>query len=72
MGLESIAYDRSIKYGHWSSSPMRGLKRDLYEGGHRVPLIIKWPNGNIPSGSVSNALISQIDFFCNLKQYRWF
>jgi len=66
-GPESLAYDRSLKFGHWSSAPMRGLKRDLYEGGHRVPLIVKWPGGNIPSNTVSNALISQIDFFATLS-----
>jgi len=35
-----------------SSGPLRGLKRDLYEGGIRVPLIAVWP-GRVPAGRVS-------------------
>lgn len=36
-----------------SSGPLRGIKRDLYEGGIRVPLIAVWP-GRIPAGRVSD------------------
>ena len=36
-----------------SAGPLRGIKRDLYEGGIRVPMIASWP-GTIPSGRVSN------------------
>jgi len=36
-----------------SSGPLRGIKRDLYEGGIRVPMIVKWP-GMVEEGSVSN------------------
>ncbi len=36
-----------------SSGPLRGIKRDLYEGGIRVPMIVRWPD-RIKSGSVSN------------------
>lgn len=35
-----------------SNGPFKGYKRDLYEGGIRVPLIVKWP-GKIQPGSVS-------------------
>jgi arylsulfatase A-like enzyme len=36
-----------------SSGPLRGIKRDLYEGGIRVPLIAVWP-GKIPASRVSD------------------
>lgn len=36
-----------------SNGPFRGFKRDLYEGGIRVPMIAKWP-GNIQEGTVSD------------------
>jgi arylsulfatase A len=59
-GAEHYAYARDEKYGHWSSGPFRGLKQDIYEGGHHVPFLIRWPN-IAQAGTVSNALISQID-----------
>ena len=59
-GPERYAYERSKKFDHWSSDPLRGLKRDIYDGGHRVPYIISWP-GNVPEGSVCRQLVSQID-----------
>uniref|UniRef100_A0A7S3PLL4 Sulfatase N-terminal domain-containing protein n=1 Tax=Aplanochytrium stocchinoi TaxID=215587 RepID=A0A7S3PLL4_9STRA len=60
-----LAYVRATRYGHWSSGILRGAKRDLYEGGHRVPMIFKWP-GIIPEGKTISALISQIDIFATV------
>lgn len=59
-GAEHYAFAREQKFDHWSSEPFRGLKRDLWEGGHRVPTVISWP-GVIDAGSVSDEVISQVD-----------
>lgn len=64
-GPEKYAYARTDKYDHWSPYPLRGLKRDIYEGGHRVPFIIKWP-GKVAAGKRSDALISQIDIMATI------
>jgi arylsulfatase A len=64
-GAERYAYDRVKKFQHRSSGPLRGLKRDLYEGGHRVPFLVRWP-GVVPAGTVSPALVSQVDLFATL------
>lgn len=39
---------------------LRGIKRDLYEGGIRVPFIVKWP-GVVARGSISNHISAQWD-----------
>ena len=50
-------------YNHNGSYPWRGLKRDQWEGGHRTPLIISWPNKIKPS--VSSELISLCDIMAS-------
>ncbi|MCK4838956.1 MAG: arylsulfatase [Desulfobulbaceae bacterium] len=42
--------------------PFRGEKNDNWEGGFRVPLVVKWP-GVIKPGSISNDIISHLDWF---------
>lgn len=66
-GPETYAYERVRRHEHRSMGPLRGLKRDLWEGGHRVPTIIRWP-GNVPAGKVNDGLFSQIDFYATLAK----
>lgn len=46
--------------GHYPSAHLRGSKADLWDGGHRVPFIVRWP-GNIEPGSTSDQLICLTD-----------
>lgn len=48
------------KGGYGSSGPLRGRKRSLFEGGHRVPGIVEWPQ-RISHNIRSNSLVSMLD-----------
>ncbi|MBM3855017.1 MAG: arylsulfatase, partial [Verrucomicrobia bacterium] len=58
-------YDRVQQYGHRSSGPLRGAKRDAWEGGHRVPFIARWP-GRIEAGAVSSETMCHVDFIATV------
>lgn len=48
---------------HSPAGSLRGMKFDLWEGGHRVPFIASWPKGGIHGGRRTDALISLTDLF---------
>ncbi|MBI5434605.1 MAG: arylsulfatase [Planctomycetes bacterium] len=48
--------------GHFPSGPWRGRKQDAWEGGHRVPLIVRWP-GVVAPGTTSARLVGLVDVF---------
>jgi len=50
-----------------SAYPLRAGKETIYEGGVRVPLVIKWP-GVTRAGSQSDALVQSVDFFPTLAE----
>jgi arylsulfatase A len=45
---------------HDGARPWRGMKRDNWEGGHRVPLIVRWP-GKIKSNTVTDSTVCLTD-----------
>ena len=53
-------FNELAEYGHHPSHVFRGHKADIYEGGHRVPLLIKWPE-EIRAGSVSDETVCLSD-----------
>ena len=54
------------KQGHFPSYIYRGYKTDIYEGGHRIPLIVSW-KGKF-SNKISNSLVSLTDFYATFAQ----
>ena len=56
-----------LQYIASSNAPLRAEKGTVYEGGIREPLIVKWP-GKIEGGSVSDALITSVDFYPTLLE----
>lgn len=53
--------------GHWVSGQYRGSKADLWDGGHRVPFIVRWP-GNVEPGSMCDQLVCHIDLFATCAE----
>ena len=51
---------------HGYNAGMRGTKASEYEGGHRVPFIIRWPNGNLEAGKSLNDLVAHVDILPTL------
>ena len=51
-----------LTYIATSNAPLRAGKGTLYEGGVRVPLIVRWP-GKVASGASSDALMHSVDFY---------
>ncbi len=64
-GPEVDAYRRALEYDHYSMGELRGVKRDLWEGGHRVPFIARWP-GKIPADSIQSEVICLTDLMATV------
>lgn len=61
------AYNRARRTGHYSMGPLRGIKRDAWEGGHREPFVAAWP-GVIPAGSRCDQLICLTDLMATCAE----
>ncbi len=55
------------KYDHRANAHFRGMKSDVWEGGHRVPFLVRWP-GTIPEGSSSNRMICHNDLLATMAE----
>ena len=64
-GAEKTYVQRIKMYDHFSNKDLRGGKRQVYEGGHRVPFFVYWPNG-IKGGRTCDSPVNQIDLFATL------
>ena len=53
--------------GHFPSGPLRGYKSDVWEGGHRVPFIVRWP-GVVKPASSSDQLVHQADLLATFAE----
>lgn len=57
----SANFPELLEKGHNPSGPLRGNKADIFDGGHRVPFLARWP-GKITPGTKSAQIICLVDF----------
>ena len=53
------------RFGHHSSAGLRGMKADAWEGGHRMPFVVRWP-GHVAPDTISNQAICFTDVMATL------
>ncbi len=62
-----VKIPKMIAAGYRPSGQYRGAKATIYEGGHRVPFIVRWP-GKVAPGSTSDVTICTTDFFATFAE----
>ncbi|MEY4387905.1 MAG: Arylsulfatase [Verrucomicrobiota bacterium] len=60
-GIMDDGYEDVGNFEHPCNGSLRGYKGSLFEGGHRVPMIARWP-GRIPAGTSCDELVTLLDF----------
>jgi len=60
-GASKLALDAGLKI----NGALRGGKHDIWEGGFKVPFIVRWP-GRVPAGTTSHEMIGVVDIFATL------
>jgi arylsulfatase A-like enzyme len=60
-------WEELIAAGHKPSGPFRGHKGDIWEGGHRVPFIVRWDN-EIEAGTSSDQLVCLSDIYATCHE----
>ncbi len=62
-----VWYARDVeRFGHDGVGGLRGMKGDAWEGGHRMPFIVRWP-GKVVPGSASRQLVCFTDVLATLS-----
>jgi len=64
---KAAGIDQLKKQGHLVSAHLRGSKADIWDGGHRVPFIVKWP-GKVKPDTTSEQLICHVDLFATVAE----
>ncbi|QTN33915.1 arylsulfatase [Akkermansiaceae bacterium] len=64
-GIMDDGYEDVGDFEHPCNGTLRGYKGSLFEGGHRVPMIARWP-GHIPAGSTCDELVTLLDLTASL------
>lgn len=62
--IDAVANMRK-DFQHDGARPWRGIKRDDWEGGHRVPFLVRWP-GHVKPGTTSDQLFNQTDVMATM------
>jgi arylsulfatase A len=55
-------YPELLAKGHDPSAGFRGTKADIFEGGHHIPFIVRWP-GKVKPGTTSDQVVCLTDLF---------
>ena len=55
------------EFDHKSAGELRGMKADIFEGGHSVPFVVKWP-GKVAAGAVSDHITVQTNLMATLAE----
>jgi arylsulfatase A len=63
----SAKFPELLAKGHNPSAQFRGTKADIFDGGHHIPFLVKWPK-MIKAGSTSDQLICLADFFATCAE----
>jgi arylsulfatase A-like enzyme len=60
-------FPEMLKHGHNPSYVFRGAKADIWDGGHHIPFIVRWP-GHVKAGATSEQLVCLNDFMATAAE----